>query len=215
MKYMKYMLAVLACAGIANAELINLSDASLEASFSGSFGTPESGWNTFGSAQSAVQVDSGFWAIGNNHGANAVYAVNIGDADGGSIYQTVELDAGVTYRFTAAIAQAASVNKNDGRSALVVFTDGFGSLEAQTTGVVANQSGTFVDDYVEYTPTATGLYNVGMRNRGVVVGSGANNGESTIFFDNARLEVIPEPATMGLVAVFGGAVLFIRRRLMI
>ena len=30
--------------------------------------------------------------------------------------------------------------------------------------------------------------------------------------DNMSLEVIPEPATLGLVAVFGGAVLFLRRR---
>jgi len=33
--------------------------------------------------------------------------------------------------------------------------------------------------------------------------------------DNMSLEVIPEPATLGLVAAFGGAVIFIRRRVMI
>ncbi|WP_372795816.1 PEP-CTERM sorting domain-containing protein [Pontiella sp.] len=34
------------------------------------------------------------------------------------------------------------------------------------------------------------------------------------FFDNLTIEAIPEPATLGMVAVFGGAVLFVRRRFM-
>ncbi|QBG46574.1 PEP-CTERM sorting domain-containing protein [Verrucomicrobia bacterium S94] len=37
----------------------------------------------------------------------------------------------------------------------------------------------------------------------------------SIEVDNFSVEVIPEPATLGLVAMFGGAVLFIRRRFMI
>lgn len=216
MKQIKYVFAALAATAlVANAELITLGDASLESSFSGSNGTPGSGWFSFGGATPAVQVDSGFWTIGNNHGANAAYTVSYNDADGGNIYQTVELDAGKTYRYTVAAAQSANVNKNDAKVQVMFFDAGFSTVLAANNDVVANQSGTFVDYYVDFTPSTTGNYQVGMRNRGYVPGSGADNNESTLFFDNARLEVIPEPATLGLVAIFGGATLFIRRRLKI
>ncbi|VGO18839.1 hypothetical protein [Pontiella sulfatireligans] len=36
----------------------------------------------------------------------------------------------------------------------------------------------------------------------------------TITYDSMTLQTIPEPATLGMVAAFGGAVLFIRRRIM-
>ncbi len=41
-----------------------------------------------------------------------------------------------------------------------------------------------------------------------------NDDTNFIAWDNVNLTVIPEPATLGLGAVFGGAVLFIRRRFM-
>lgn len=197
-----------------NAAQIALSDASFETVFGGSGGTPESGWFTFGSAVAAVQVDGGFWNIGNPDGTNAVYATSFSTTDGGSIYQSVTLDAGRTYRFTAAVAQSATVNKNDANYALVFFTNGFTSLEAVTTGIVANQSGSFVDDSVEFTATTTGIYNVGVRNRGHISGTGADNDESTVFFDNARLvdiTPIPEPSSTALIGL-GGLALLMRRK---
>jgi hypothetical protein len=42
-----------------------------------------------------------------------------------------------------------------------------------------------------------------------------NDDTNFIAWDNVKLTVIPEPATLGLLGVFGGAVLFIRRRFMI
>ncbi|VGO12790.1 hypothetical protein PDESU_01344 [Pontiella desulfatans] len=36
-----------------------------------------------------------------------------------------------------------------------------------------------------------------------------------VHMDNFQIEVIPEPATLGLISAFGGAVLFIRRRFML
>ena len=45
-----------------------------------------------------------------------------------------------------------------------------------------------------------------------ITGGGDRVGLSEVRFAS---EVIPEPATLGLMAVFGGSVLFIRRRLMI
>ena len=40
------------------------------------------------------------------------------------------------------------------------------------------------------------------------------SGESYARLDNVYLEAIPEPATLGMVALFGGGILFIRRKLM-
>jgi hypothetical protein len=195
---------------------IALTDPSLEAPFTGVFGTTVSGWNTFGGATAAQNVTPGsFWGgaagMSNLVGSNAAYAVNIGENDGGSIYQTVELDAGITYMLTVGIGTSTSVNKSSGKYALVFFSDGFGTLHAEKTGVVANQTGSFADDSVSFTPTVSAKYNVGMRNRGYVPGTGANNNESTIFFDNARLVAVPEPSA-ALLGGLGMLALLRRRR---
>jgi len=95
--------------------------------------------------------------------------------------------------------------------ALVFFSDGFGTLHAEKTGVVANQTGGFADDSVSFTPTVSAKYNVGMRNRGYIPGTGANNNESTIFFDNARLVAVPEPSA-ALLGGLGMLALLRRRR---
>jgi hypothetical protein len=200
----------------AHAANIALTDPSLEASFTGVFGTTVSGWNTFGATSAAENVSPGsFWGgaagMNNRVGSNAAYAVNIGENDGGSIYQTVELDAGITYMLTVGIGSSTSVNKNTGKYALVFFSDGFGTLHAEKTGLVANQTGGFADDSVSFTPTVSAKYNVGMRNRGFVPGTGANNSESTIFFDNARLVVVPEPSA-ALLGGLGMLALLRRRR---
>jgi hypothetical protein len=193
MKTVLMAAAVAAMSGTtAPAENIALADPSLEAPFTGVLGTTVSGWNTFGATTAAQDVAPGsFWGGGagmnNRDGTNAAYTVNIGAIDGGSIYQTVELDAGITYVLTAGIGSSASVNKNTAKYALVFFSDGFGTLHAEKSGVVANQTGGFADDSVSFTPTLSGKYNIGMRNRGYVPGTGANNNESTVFFDNVRL----------------------------
>jgi hypothetical protein len=180
-------LFAVALGGSASAENIALSDPSLENGFSGSNGTPVSGWFTFGATAGGINVSPGsFWNMSNPDGTNAAYAVNIGETDGGSIYQTVTLDAGVTYVLTAAVGMSSAAAKSDGRFALVFFNSGFGSLLAQTTGSVSTR-GSFADHSVSFTPTVSGNYQIGMRNRGYVPGTGANNNQSTIFFDNVRL----------------------------
>jgi hypothetical protein len=172
---------------------VALADPSLEAPFTGVNGATTSGWFTFGGTSAAENVAPGsFWGGGPGmtglDGTRAAYAVNIGENDGGGIYQTVELNAGVTYVLTVGIGSSPSVAKNTGKYALVFFSDGFGTLHAEKTGVVANQTGGFANDSVTFTPTVSGKYNIGMRNRGYVPGTGANNNESTIFFDNVRLK---------------------------
>jgi hypothetical protein len=194
----------------ARAANIALTDPSLENPFGGTNGVVVSGWFSFGGATAALNVSGGFWGdMGNRVGTNAAYAVNIGENDGGSIYQTVSLDAGVTYTLTAGIGTSTAVNKNTGKYALVFFNSNFSSLLAQTTGTIEQKTGAFADVSVSFTPTTSGNYQVGMRNRGYVPGTGANNNESTIFFDNVRL--IPEPSA-ALLGGLGMLALLRRRR---
>lgn len=197
-----------------NAASIMIADGSLEAAFSGTQGTAESGWFTFGQSTGAVQVDGGFWNIANADGTNAAYTTSSSTSDGGSIYQSVTLDAGRTYRLTASIAQSASVQKNNANYTLVFFDNGFSSVLAETTGVVANQSGAFVDDSVEFTVATTGTYHIGVRNRGHIASTGADNNQSTVFFDNVRLEdtTVPEPSSTSLLGLAGLALILRRRK---
>lgn len=48
----------------------------------------------------------------------------------------------------------------------------------------------------------------------LVIATGATNTDGDFRFDKITLDVIPEPATLGLIAFAGTALLFIRRRLM-
>ena len=123
--------ASIALGASVNAANIVLGDASLEAAFTGTNGTAGSGWFTFGQSAAAQQVSGGFWNIGGADGANGAYTTSSSTTDGGSIYQTVELDAGQTYRLTAGVAQSGSVAKNDANFALVFFDAGFGAIQAQ------------------------------------------------------------------------------------
>ena len=98
----------------------------------------------------------------------------------------------------AGIGSSTSVEKSDGKYALVIFDTSFATLYAEKTGAVANQTGAFADDSVSFTPEVSGQYNIGMRNRGYLPGTGADNDESSIFFDNVRLAVATPPPSIAL-----------------
>lgn len=189
---------------------IALTDPSLENTFGGTNGVVVSGWFTFGNAVGGVFVNGdGFWNMSNTVGNNAAYATQIGENDGGAIYQTVSLDADVTYRLTVGVGMSNGAPKSDGKFAIVFFNTSFTTLLAETAGSISTR-GSFTDYSVDFTPSSSGNYQVGMRNRGYVPGTGANNNESTVFFDNVRLTVIPEPGA----ALLGGLGLLalLRRR---
>lgn len=190
---------------------IALTDPSLESAFGGLQSTVTSGWFTFGSASGGADVSSdGFWNMTNTHGNAAAYATAISDIDGGSIYQRVNLDAGVTYTMTVAIGCSSGAPKTNADYSLVFFNSNFSTQVAATTGVAIFGTNLFTDNSVSFTPTVSGDYFVGMRNRGFVPGTGANNNQSTVFFDNVRLVAVPEPAA----ALLGGLGMFclLRRR---
>lgn len=195
----------------ARAANIALADPSLESGFGGLQSTVVSGWFTFGSAAGGTDVSGdGFWNMTNTHGNAAAYATSLGDNDGGSIYQRVNLDAGVTYTMTVAIGSSSAAPKTNADYSLVFFNSNFSLEQAATVGVATFGINTFTDASVSFTPTVSGDYFVGMRNRGFVPGTGANNNQSTVFFDNVRLVAVPEPSA----ALLGGLGMFclLRRR---
>ena len=191
---------------------IALTDPSLESAFGGLQSTVVSGWFTFGSAAGGTDVSGdGFWNMTNTHGNAAAYATALSDTDGGSIYQRVNLDAGVTYTMTVAIGCSSGAPKTNADYSVVFYNSNFSTQLAATIGVATFGTNVFTDASVSFTPTVSGDYFVGMRNRGFVPGTGANNNQSTVFFDNVRLVAVPEPAA-ALLGGFGMLCLLRRRR---
>jgi len=92
------------------------------------------------------------------------------------------------------------------------FTDASGSGSEGGTVKASSKTGTLIEDQwvefsVSYTATAADI--------GDHVGFGLSGTTGLYVDDFSDITVIPEPATLGLVAVFGGAVLFVRRKFMI
>ncbi|VGO18152.1 hypothetical protein [Pontiella sulfatireligans] len=84
------------------------------------------------------------------------------------------------------------------------WEDGVGSVFVDTTGNGANGGETTVSNasfLSALTPNA--IY--------FEAGGGTATNSRRMYLDELAVQMIPEPATLGLVAVFGGAVLFIRR----
>ncbi len=198
-----------------SAEQINLANSSFETGIGGTQGVAESGWFTFLSGSIASGVDiTGFWNMSNADGPNAAYATaSAANSPGGMFYQTVELDAGVTYEFTAAVGMSASAAKNDGNFSLLIYDNGFGNLLTSGSGTITTR-GSFTDYTITYSATTTALYHVGVRTTGFVENSGGNTNQTTIFYDNVRLVAVPEPASFTLIAgALAGATLLTRRRI--
>ncbi|WP_372798335.1 hypothetical protein [Pontiella sp.] len=106
------------------------------------------------------------------------------------------LDDSLTYTLTGGMARSTGPAAFD-------QTYTVGGIDYDYTG-----GGSAVDAYAEY----TGLSSSG----GVLSFTVSDYTDSDLAsISQMSLEAIPEPATLGLVAAFGGAVLFIRRRLMV
>ena len=90
------------------------------------------------------------------------------------------------------------------------------TLEGDTVAdMVINADGSDATGWTHYNWTQYGTTTIVPVNAlSAVVTAGQGSGNDT-YVDLISLDVVPEPGTLGMVAVFGGALAFIRRRLMI
>jgi hypothetical protein len=131
--------------------------------------------------------------------------VQFGDAGRGTAgFVELAVDAG-GYSFTQLIA-APTVSADDGFTLSLTFTDngtGDAGVTVTSTGMDTdiNYSGTVGFTYASFADTVSG--NISSQ------GGGAYD------LASYRIVSIPEPATLGLISVFGGSLLCIRRRFML
>lgn len=187
---------------------------------------PETGWTRVG--QDVVKgVDLGITPHG---GTQQMQLQN----DFSQLYQTVTIAAAGEFELSMWVA-----NRDDGNHYMPALTDTHvdtvpvqfellsgtyvppdtdpanfsGTIVAADTYVTADfddPKGTYVNWTRSYDSLAAGTYTVWITNgrRG-----GSTRSEQGMF-DDITLTAIPEPATLGMVAAFGGGILFIRRRFM-
>lgn len=216
-RLLKFLMGALVATSImAHSAPLELVDASLESGMEGAKGTVESGWFTF--APSINEARSGeildgtlfFDAMDPLDGAKGAFLVSHDEFDGASMYQAVALSNGVTYRLTVAVGTNGEVPKSDAKFSLVFFDTEFTNQLSATEGVITAGGNSFSDYHVEWTPSRTDIYHVGMRNLGYVPGTSADNDESAVFFDHVRLEAIPGPsATIGMIPFAGVGLLIL------
>ncbi len=154
--------------------------------------TPSAGW-----------IDGSYWGA-NPTGITGDY-LNLMIAGGpynGSSLTLNNLTVGQQY----AVQLWANDSRTAGIGRTTIYSDGNGNsvtLDQNTTDAVGGP-GQFVIGTFTADATGTQLINVA---------GGAGTGIS--MFNAIQVRAIPEPATLGMVAAFGGAILFIRRRFML
>jgi len=184
MKKLAIILAALAMAGIASANLIN--DVTYS-NLSGSSAVGGTG-DWFGYA-GADQVPSFFVTA-----ATGVATVSVIDGTEWNLYQQFEgtLAAG-DYTWSV---DASNITVNNGATLFVKkFDSGFGWIGWDNQPLAAGPNS------MTFTAAAGNIYQVG------TLTSGATSGAYSL----TNPDLVPEPATMGLFAIFGGALWFMRR----
>lgn len=167
--------------------------------------TGSGGVNHFGLAAGFTSVSDGSIAYGAGHSAHYfgiwqnVTAAGSGVADGTQDYK-LTFDA---YQSSAIAGGAWLVAK-------IQMLDGVGGYMEASMGAVGTPSGLPADSWqpVELTMTANAGFD-GSQIQVFLQGAGGT------YIDNVDLVAIPEPATLGMVVLLGGGILWIRSRFMI
>ncbi len=151
------------------------------------------------------------------NGGNDSILLNVGNNwydGGGGAYQVVAATPGQEYKLTVD-SGADAWWQPTGEMAMIWLDDTNGVISSVTRYTVdpAVYGGTFdvLQPIANY--ELTGVAPVGTASVKVEFASRMPGGVGgAITFDNAVLEAIPEPATIGLMGLFGGALLLLRRR---
>lgn len=172
-------------------------------------------WNTAASTVSGAGTNFTLSADVRCSSGGRLIGIAFNVQDESNYYALLASMGTTTYR----IAQMSSgtiswlVNKTDAASAFAAGTDYAMTVTSETVGTysfaiteagsltVLNPTTSVTDGTAPFTGGYAGLFSDG------------NIG--TFNYDNFSLEVIPEPATLGLISLTGAGMIFVRRRLMI
>ena len=128
---------------------------------------------------------------------------------GGYCYQDVgALAANTTYTLTVAVGNRASKSYDTSLIQLAFYQDSYGGTllgSSGSLGGTASAGGNHVDVAYQFV--------TGASVSGNLVIALEQTGASQANVDNVRLEAIPEPATLGLVGIFGVGLMVARRRM--
>ncbi|MDF7824813.1 PEP-CTERM sorting domain-containing protein [Pontiellaceae bacterium B12227] len=159
-----------------------------------------------------------FASFQNQNANRDMLQMGLSDASGGNVLAGVkwEGDGGANYSLEL-IDPAATVGNDD--SGILTEADTYVTLNTaitKTTDVGVFSVKNWLSGGTEYTYAVTNsvLYadtDVFLQLRG----AGRTDDMGGVSVDNFFVQTIPEPATLGLIAAFGGGILFIRRRFML
>lgn len=206
--------ALAATTWTAKADLVTVNNASLESSINVTWGPDSSNFFRFPeagrTANGGITTPSLTANDGSAYGIIESGVVSQTPDGGDSMYQTVSLTGGQEYKMTIAVATSSLGNSDAGSTSfsIAIYTSAWGGVSESAYQTLAQDLDTWTDFSHTFIPSATGNYNVGIRNRTNVAATGLG----TLYVDNIRLETIPEPATLGLLLATAGAVIIRRRQ---
>jgi hypothetical protein len=129
---------------------------------------------------------------------------------------TVELSFNTWYRDNATGGEFGFVSyttTGDGTSSVENGTGGWTTTATYTSA--ANPQANYANTVTAFSIDTSGWTADQLANFGFGFGGSGQNNQDRFFIDNVALNVIPEPATLGMVSAMGAGLLFIRRRFMI
>jgi hypothetical protein len=218
--------AIFAMTGIASANLLINGDFESSIALTDTNGAPTGlfesadweqwGWNN-GVSYITVDTWKDWSFVSPTNGGNGTKLLNTGNAwydGGGGAFQTVAATAGQEYQLTVD-SGAVDWWLPTGQMELIWLDSTNGLIGANSRYTV--DPAVYGDNYDIAHPmenySLTAVAPVGAEFVKVEFSSRMPGGiGGSITFDNANLEVVPEPATLGLLGLAGGALLIIRRR---
>ncbi|MBN2163076.1 MAG: PEP-CTERM sorting domain-containing protein [Pontiellaceae bacterium] len=214
------ILAVLTMTGIAHANLLTNGDFESSATLTDTNGVPtgfytSESWTHWSWSTGWSELTAKATATGGNDSVLLNVGNNWYDGGGGA-YQTVAATAGEEYRLT--VDSGADAWWQPTGEMAMIWLDSTNGIISSVTRYTVDPAVYGTDVYDTLMPmenySLTGVAPEGTTAVKVEFASRMPGGVGgTVTFDNAVLDVIPEPSTIGLTGLAGGALLLFRRRL--
>jgi hypothetical protein len=152
-----------------------------------------------------------------NYGGSDLWISNI---DGSYITsQGIAVVSDTNYVFSANLVAETNRGARGVDATVDILLGATSLIGGPQTFIAVGDDDVTADSYADQITTigfSTGTVGVGEELTLVITRVGTSAGLSAAWFgvDNVDVSTIPEPATLGMVAMFGGGILFIRRKLM-